>query len=300
MQILTWNEYIHPKQPLPPLHIAIGVFDGVHLGHQKILETLQRPDMTGAKGVAGRKNSIGAENLMGSKGITSANGTTSVKSGVITFCKNPKEQLKRNPHGALMTQKQQLKSFEELGIDLVVMVDFSPEFSRLSGHTFMSLLTDATSVGRVVIGEDFCCGHNRDLDAVGIKQFLAAKGTETDIVSPLTWQGLPVSSTRIRKAVAEGCFQEATYMLGKPFSLDLTNTPIQHIDNKLVVEQKKLIQVLPPCGSYCGMAPVVLSGGAVQRKGASCKVNIEVAPRYVTIAGCSTACVDTVIFLGKE
>lgn len=266
MKIVTWEEYLEPEIPHPPLDITIGVFDGVHLGHREILKNLH-DHLT-----------------MDSQGVPR-------KIGVVTFRKNPKKTLRRNPYGAIMTQDQQMETLQELGVDYVVMVDFSPEFSRLSGHTFMSLLTDATSVGRVVIGEDFCCGHNRDLDAQGCRLLLRSKGTATEIVPPFMLDNAPVSSTRIRKAVAEGCFRKAEAMLGKPFSLDLINTPIQLIGDKLVYEQKELVQVLPPLGTY---------KGRVQGNGRSCNANITVAEGYLRITDCSMESVDTAIFLGKE
>ncbi len=262
MDIISWDQYLRGSA-LEHLNIAIGVFDGLHVGHAQIIEHLKEPLDNGF----------------------------CYKNGIITFMKNPKTALKKNRYGALMTYRQQMEGFEKLGIDQVILVDFSSEFSRLNGHTFMSLVTDATSVGRVVIGEDFCCGHNRDLDAEGCRLFLLARGTATTVLPPVLWQGGAVSSTRIREAVAEGCFQKAESMLGKPFSLDLTNTPIQHIDTGISILRSEITQVLPSDGTYKG---TLMVGNETHN------VNITVAPRDVRIVGSKTADPDALIFLGKE
>ncbi len=262
MDIISWDEYLAGRA-LDHLNIAIGVFDGLHVGHAQIIDALKAPLDNGVL----------------------------YKLGVITFMKNPKTALKKNTYGALMSYRQQMEGFEKLGVDQVILVDFSSEFSRLNGHTFMSLVTDATSVGRVVIGEDFCCGHNRDLDAEGCRLFLSARGTSTMVLPPVLWQGEPVSSTRIRKAVAEGCFQKAESMLGKPFSLDLTNTPIQHIDKGVSILRDEITQVLPTVGTYTGLLVVANETQTV---------NISVAPREVRIVNGKTTSPDALIFLGKE
>ncbi len=177
---------------LPPkgAAIAIGSFDGVHVGHQHVIESA----------IARAK-------------------TSGVASAVLFF--NPHPQSFFKPDGApfrLMSFSQQLRAFEALGVDRAYIVSFNAALSALTPEAFArDILHEAFGVSHVSAGFDFQfgargAGHARDLVAFG-EQF----GFTTDILPLQTDdQGLKLSSSAVRDALVAGDAATATHILGRP------------------------------------------------------------------------------------
>ena len=177
--------------------ITIGVFDGVHLGHQALIRRIvdRGPNPT-----------------------------------VLTFRENPKK-ISGEYEGDLSSLKQKLSAFENLGVSRVVLIDFSPEFSRLKGREFLDLLTGRGGMGFLAIGRHFHCGFRQDTDAVLAKEINSEKGIPTELLPPITLPleagNGPFSSSRIRSAVISGDLKLAAALLGRNFGLDLSDiTPV--------------------------------------------------------------------------
>ena len=187
LQIVSWNEFL--ENPMESA-ITVGVFDGMHIGHREIIKlVVQRgPNPT-----------------------------------VITFRENPKKQL--SPDGMyndLFTLEEKLRSFEELGICRVVLIDFSEEFSKMRGRLFIDLLQDPGKMVYLAIGSNFRCGHRKDTGAGSIKEINEKKGIPTDIVPPVFFFNEPVSSSRIRSAIHRGDLKLAAHLMGR--DVDIENT----------------------------------------------------------------------------
>jgi riboflavin kinase/FMN adenylyltransferase len=189
------------------LAITIGVFDGVHLGHQSLIRRICEPPVPPV--------STPYSLLPIPQGGVAA----PLLPTVVTFRENPLKSL--NPAGFagdIYNLEQKLGLLEVLGVKLTVLIDFSEEFSKINGRDFIDLLLGKQLVTLLAVGENFHCGYGRDTGVVEIQGIARARGVETWIAPPVMVGGKPVSSNRIRQALAAGCFEEAQRMLGR--SLD--------------------------------------------------------------------------------
>ncbi len=189
MNILRWADFIASRD-YEPLAVMIGVFDGVHRGHQRLMDAVlaKRPAM---------------------------------KAAVVTFRDNPKKILHPQTfRGSLFSLEQKIDSFAKAGFDACVLIDFSQNFGTLSGADFLSLLADA-GVKFICVGPNFRCGYKMDTNAQALAEICGSLGMEARIVEPVMYTGHPVSSSRIRNAVLEGRLLEASEMLGRPHVVEL-------------------------------------------------------------------------------
>ena len=188
MQVETELAKFTPKKDML---LTIGVFDGVHLGHRHLMAKL-----------------------------TELARQQSLASGVITFSHHPREVLAPRTSLPFLTdieRRTELLKYE--GVDEVIPLSFTPELAKLSPKEFLELLKKHLRMRGLVIGPDFALGHNRE----GNTNVLRQLGTEMDfsltVVPPLTIDGEVVSSTAIRKALAEGDMKRAQKLMGRPFRL---------------------------------------------------------------------------------
>ncbi|MDR2717443.1 MAG: FAD synthetase family protein [Treponema sp.] len=187
MRVIDWKEYISPS-PTPysplPLALTIGVFDGVHKGHQSLIQR-----------------------ICASPHIPT----------VVTFKENPVKTLKPDAFtGDIINLEQKLSFLEAWGVQLTVLIDFSPKFSKISGRDFVDLLLGGQAVKLIALGRNFRCGHQLDTGAEEIQGLAGARGVEVWIAPPVMDEGQPVSSSRIRQALAAGRRAEAERLLGWP------------------------------------------------------------------------------------
>lgn len=206
--------------------LAIGMFDGVHLGHQKVLQ-----------------NAINA---------ASQNDAISV---AVTFDQHPANIISpKNAPSLIQTQAQRNRSIELLGVDAILIIKFNEAFSRKTGKSFIQELAQGFgSIHSISVGNDFMFGHNRD----GNFQLLQKLSQELNFLTyglqPVKLNGQIVSSTRIRSALINGKIDDAKQMLGRKFSIE---GPVVKGDGKgreigfptANIDTKNLI--LPPNGVY--------------------------------------------------
>jgi len=114
--------------------------------------------------------------------------------------------------GDIFSLERKLSLLEALGVGLVVLIDFSGEFSKIDGRDFIDLLLGGHPVSLVALGEDFRCGRGLDIGAGEIQGL--ARGVRVWIEPPVMDGGQPVSSSRIRRALADGRVAEAERLLG--------------------------------------------------------------------------------------
>lgn len=219
MTILDWTSWTAgAKGSGRPSAVTIGVFDGVHAGHRVLI---------------GRVLSRAGD----------------LEPTVVTFRQNPKELLHPETfHGAVLTLRQKLESLEESGIGTCVLIDFSGNFSKLTGTEFLSALADKGGARYLAVGSDFRCGYRLSTDAESVRRIGASLNVETEIVDPVLYHGRAVSSSRIRRAVLEGRMPDAFAMLDRPYVLDLRDlVPSKEGD---ALRYDGIRQVLPPPGRY--------------------------------------------------
>jgi riboflavin kinase/FMN adenylyltransferase len=173
---------------------TVGTFDGVHLAHREIVRE-----------------------------VTNRAKIREGRSVVITFDPHPKEVVP-SPKGGevrlLSTVEERLSQMEILQVDMVFVIPFTNEFSRLSPREFCQrYIVSGTGVSEVVVGYDHMFGRGR---AAGIDDLMRL-GKEFDFsvfaVHPFTVEGEPVSSTTIRRALASGDLDHARKLLGYPYGM---------------------------------------------------------------------------------
>ncbi len=229
--------------------ITIGNFDGVHLGHQQILN-----------GVAGKAQ---AGDLM---------------SAVLTFYPHPARVLRPEAAPPLIeTLDQRLAAIEQLGIDAVFVMQFDHAVASLSPDEFVKqFLVDAMHAKIILIGANFRFGHRQSGDAELLTKLGKNWGFEVEIVPPVIEGGVVVSSTTIRNAIREGHVEEARRMLGRTFALTGQITTGTGQGRKLVVPTLNLStdqELLPGNGVYATEA-------VVQDKLYRAATNVGVRPTF--------------------
>ncbi len=164
---------------------AIGNFDGVHLGHQSVL------DLT-------RKSAPGA------------------KLGVMTFEPHPREYFApAAPAFRLMGAAARASRLEKLGVERLYELNFNANLAGLSPEAFAKdVIVDGLGLSHVVVGSDFCFGKGRAGNAASLRQFGSEMGFGVTVAPLLEHADLVVSSTAIRTALSEGRPRDAAAMLG--------------------------------------------------------------------------------------
>jgi len=182
MLVIDWAHFLESGLPLGGKFssMTVGVFDGVHRGHRELI---------------GKVVSHSRENVP----------------VVITFRENHKT---REHADDIQTFQQKLDVFESLSIQITLAIDFSESFRRMSGLEFLELLFKHGKIGFFAIGSNFRCGYKLDTDAAAIRDFFASRSIPAEIVPEVLENGLPISSSRIRAAIASGDFSLAERMLG--------------------------------------------------------------------------------------
>jgi len=170
-------------------HLAIGNFDGVHRGHQAILDTAVQL----ARAAGGQ-------------------------SGLVTFDPHPVEVLAPSKAPArLTTLERRLQLVEERGIDLVLLVPFDEQTASMEAEAFVQdVLLKTLNMHHVLVGPDCHFGRNRTGDKALLERMGEQAEFEVDGVPPTIHEGARISSSRIRKAIASGEIADANAMLGRP------------------------------------------------------------------------------------
>ncbi len=175
-----------------PTVITIGTFDGVHIGHRKILKKL----------------------------IKSAK-SQHLKSTVLTFFPHPRMVLQKdNDIKLLNTIDEKVRILDELGLDYLIIHPFTKEFSRLSAIEFVrDILVNSLKTKKIIIGYDHRFGRNRDANILDLMTFGNTLDFEVEEIPVQEVNDVSVSSTKIRKALEEGQMDTANKYLGYPYML---------------------------------------------------------------------------------
>ncbi|MBP7779472.1 MAG: bifunctional riboflavin kinase/FAD synthetase [Acidobacteria bacterium] len=223
-----------PDDPRPPRWrspvLALGNFDGLHRGHQKIVERIRR-------GAADR-------------------GATAL---VLTFDPHPPRVVRPDKAPALlMTMSQKLAALERAGLHGVAVVRFTEAFSRLSPEQFVrQVLVDWLRVSEVWVGADFLFGHERSGTFSTLRSLGGQYGFKAEKIDPVRYKEFVVSSTRIRRLVAEGRVDEAGALLGHHYTIDGVITSGAGRGHALGFPTANLStdnELVPPTGVYATTA----------------------------------------------
>ena len=171
--------------------LTIGVFDGVHRGHQSLLK---------------RVAEVASEGGM--------------LSGVLTFVNHPRSVLVPDTCISYITSvDERLALLKDAGIDMVIPLHFDLELSRLRAHEFTSLLQERLKMSGLVMGYNFAMGFKREGTPETLASIGSDQGFSVTVVDAVTVEGGRVSSTVIRNSVEAGDVATAADLLGRPYNI---------------------------------------------------------------------------------
>ena len=208
--------------------LAIGFFDGVHLGHQQIIRQT----------------------------IADAHQHDAVAL-VLTFDRHPNTVVAPNRVPPLIyALPQKLRAIESLGMDTLLLIHFDEKFSRLTGEEFIrGLARDLGAIHSISVGSDFVFGHRRSGNVASLKKLGAELGFSVHGLAAVSLDGHVVSSTRIREAIRAGNLDAASQMLGRPYAISGRVVEGNHLGQQLGFPTANLDATglaLPPNGVYAG------------------------------------------------
>lgn len=211
--------------------VTLGMFDGVHRGHQAIIAELKRQ----------------ASRLQ-------------VPTLAITFDPHPRQALGRAAPPAICSLERRIALLGECGLDAVWIVPFTREFSTISGHDFAEgWLHRRLDAGAAVLGETAVFGRNREGDAHALKKWAAGWNMDVTAVPPVVENGRTISSTAIRLAVQSGDLDSAALFLGRPVEVEGTVVHGQGRGRKFgfpTVNLDPHHELRPPPGVYLSSADI--------------------------------------------
>lgn len=188
---MTTFQSIADFQSQKPTVLTIGTFDGIHVGHKKILERL----------------------------VDTQKGLQSV---VLTFFPHPRMVLQKGGDIKLIhTIKERTAFLEQTGIDSLIIQEFSKEFSRLTATEFVrDILVHKLNIKHIIIGYDHRFGRNRTANIDSLKEFGLIYDFTVEEISAQDINAVSVSSTKIRTALENGDLEMANKYLGVPFQIN--------------------------------------------------------------------------------
>jgi len=170
--------------------LTIGVFDGVHLGHQQIIQKL-----------------------------TAGAHENEVPAVVLTFDPHPAKLFGRSEIKLLTLPDERAELLASLGVDVVVTHPFDQELANTTALDFMKQVKQHLGVSHLVLGYDSTVGKNREGNAIRLKEIGLDLGYSVEVVSALSDESGVISSTEIRKLIATGNVMNAARLMGHPYSL---------------------------------------------------------------------------------
>ena len=208
--------------------LAIGFFDGVHLGHQQII----RQTISDAR----QHDAIAV---------------------VLTFDQHPNSIVAPDRVPPLIySLSQKLRAIESLGADALLLVQFDKQFSEQTGEEFIrSLARDFGKIHSICVGADFVFGHKRGGNVALLKKLGIEIGFQVHGLAAVSLDGEVVSSTRIRETIRTGDFDAASQMLGRTYAISGRVVKGDGIGRKLGFPTANLDAanlILPPNGVYSG------------------------------------------------
>ena len=185
---ISWQEVVQGNFPLEwrkkGCALTVGSFDGVHLGHQALLDS-----------VLAQKN---------------------LYKGLVTFT-NSVRSSENNYEGDVLSLRQKLSL---VPCNFAIVIDFSEDFSRIEGSQFIRMLIQHCGMRFLAEGNDFKCGYKAGCTVDTLKTLSKDLGFEFNLVDDVIVEGERVSSSRIRQAVKQADFVLAQKLLGRPYAYD--------------------------------------------------------------------------------
>ncbi len=209
--------------------LTLGTYDGVHTGHQKIIDFLNKS-----------AERIGGESVL------------------FTFHPHPRMVLHPDDHNLELIQnvERRIERLEEAGIDHLILFPFTKEFSRMGATEFVrNILVNQLNVKLLTIGYDHHFGRNREGNIELLKELAPVYNFEVEEIPAFQLEEVNVSSTKIRKAIHAGDMETANLYLGRPFRFTGKVVEGDQIGNTIGFPTANIgniedTQIIPKLGAY--------------------------------------------------
>jgi len=206
--------------------VTIGVFDGVHIGHQAVI-----------KKVVSRAKAVAAMSI------------------VVTFDPHPLKVLKGNRLvPSLISLKHRVSLIKDMGVDKIIVMKFDKTLSRMKPDDFIkNIIAGELKAEEIFVGEDFCFGREAAADIKALKRIGNTAGLKVHLVKAVKSSSGVISSSEIRKMVTSGKIPDASRLLGRPFSILGTVVSGAKLARSLGYPTANVNphhEVMPPSGVY--------------------------------------------------
>jgi len=224
-------------QPSSDAHVAVGVFDGVHCGHQRLIGQM-----------------VATAHASGKLAL------------IYTFDPHPLAALGGQPPPLLTTVEERAEVMAALGLDALVAPPFTPEVARIRAADFARALVEQLRMVELWAGPDFALGYQREGTIPVLQRLGRELGFTVRVVEPLMCGGEWVNSSRVRAALAAGDLRWATQCLGRPYRLSGVAQPGGSLERALGWPAFLLSvpagRLVPLAGVYAGRVSAAERGPA--------------------------------------
>ena len=215
-----------------PLHLAMGVFDGLHLGHQEVIKAA----------VNGAESSGGM-------------------SGVLTFEPHPIQVIspENAPRRIFSSLEQKEILLDSFGVEVLLVLRFDEDLARQTAATFTESLLSVPGLRQVVAGEDWKFGKGRQGTMAFLRSRSGDYNVEVEEIPAVTCRGERISSTRLRRALRDGLLGSVREMLGRSYSVLGAVVRGEQLGRKLGAPTANILvgeEQLPPDGVYAVLARI--------------------------------------------
>jgi len=233
--------------------LALGMFDGVHLGHQKVI-------------------------LSAVKSAQELNSTSTI----VTFSRHPRHIKSRIQPRLITTLEEKMAIFEQIGVQAVVMLDFTEELSCITAEDYLeNYLINGLNAKSISVGYNHHFGANKKGDGKFLKLYSSRYNYKLEIIPPVTIGGHVVSSSTIRKLIHSGEVDFAAKMLGRLYTIKNTVVKGMQRGKLLGFPTANLNQ---PAEKACPKAGVYSGIVIIDNKKYSSVINVGKRPTYADLA----------------
>ncbi len=213
-----------------PTVLSIGKFDGLHRGHELLMDYVFQKKKEGMKAV------------------------------IFTFDVPPKKSLEQDAARVLTTNEEKMHLFEQIGIDYLIECPFTEEIMHMPAEEFLKKIVEQLSIRCIVAGTDCSFGYQRRGDYRMLQKYAPEYHYEAQIVDKMQYEGRDISSTFIREEIAAGNMEKAELLLGYAYFVQGTVVHGNQIGRTIGIPTINLLppqeKLLPPFGVYAARVEI--------------------------------------------
>ena len=213
-----------------PTVLSIGKFDGLHRGHELLMDYVFQKKIEGMIGV------------------------------IFTFDVTPKKSLEQDAARVLTTNEEKMHLFEQIGIDYLIECPFTEEIMHMPAEEFLKKIVEQLSIRCIVAGTDCSFGYQRRGDYRMLQKYAPEYHYEAQIVDKMQYEGRDISSTFIREEIAAGNMEKAELLLGYAYFVQGTVVHGNQIGRTIGIPTINLLppqeKLLPPFGVYAARVEI--------------------------------------------